>query len=119
MSEPAKSQAALRPYVEVVLAGQLTARALEKRLNQASASLASGTARGVLVDCLAMSGYDHDARESFVLWNRREKSRIARLAVVTDRAMWHLVVSGMALASGGKLKAFNQRLPAIDWLADI
>ena len=69
----------------------------------------------VVVECRSMEGYDLDARGAFVDWNSRMRSHIAHLAVLTDRAMWKLVVSGMALASRQTMRAFPARPEALEW----
>jgi SpoIIAA-like len=111
---PTQSAAAI---VEVVLTGHLTRAKLVQALTPAEAAIAAGSASvALLVDCSAMSGYDTEAREYFVAWNKRSGGRVRRLAVVTERTMWHLVVSGMALASGQLMKAFDGRAAAVLWL---
>lgn len=65
-----------------------------------------------------MVSYETDARELFVDWNRKRRGQVARLAVVTERPMWHLVVSGMALASGQAMKAFSDHDAAHAWLVN-
>lgn len=103
--------------IEILLRGHLTRDALRSALLAAAVSIdEAGSSARVLVDCRDMSGYDTDARELFVSWNSEMRSRIARLAVVTERGMWHLVVSGMALASGQPMKAFKDRVSAMVWL---
>lgn len=103
--------------VEVELVGHLTKTQLIDALAGAD-SLLSSTSEPIalLVDCSQMTAYDTDAREHFVEWNRVARSRVQRLAVMTTRTMWHLVVSGMALASGQSMKAFNDRDAAESWL---
>ena len=104
--------------VAVELTGHLTKAALVSALDAADSALASTAERIVLlVDCRSMTGYDTEAREYFVEWNKAARARVRRLAVVTERAMWQLVVSGMALASGQAMKAFDDRYSAERWLS--
>jgi hypothetical protein len=80
--------------------------------------IVAATRADVVVDCSAMESYDVDARAAFVDWNSRMRSRVAHLAVLTTKPMWHLVVSGMALASRQKMKAFVHRTDALAWFAE-
>jgi SpoIIAA-like len=104
-------------FLDVSLRGHLTQERLQGALLEADRALdASSSSVRLIVDCREMSGYDTEARDFFVAWNTRMRARIAKLAVVTERKMWHLVVSGMALASGQRMKAFDDRASALIWL---
>lgn len=70
----------------------------------------------ILVNCLNMSNYELAARSSFVTWNARNRAKIDRVAVVTAKTVWHVVVSAMALASGQKMRAFHTLTQAEQWL---
>jgi hypothetical protein len=63
-----------------------------------------------------MTGYDADARQRFVDWNRDCLLHVPRVAVVTTNPFWHLVVSAMGLAAGKQIKPFSDKMTAIDWL---
>jgi hypothetical protein len=76
----------------------------------------TSTPVGLLVDCSQMNGYDADARTFFVQWSRTARARLRRMAVVTDRPLWHMVVAGMAFASGQAMRAFGTRASALSWL---
>jgi hypothetical protein len=62
-----------------------------------------------------MTGYDSDARSLFVAWNADHKKRIRCVAVITDKALWHVVVSAMSLASRQRIKAFYVREEGVGW----
>ena len=119
MADPTmESGAALEPrIVEVVLSGHLTLESLRASLDIAEKSVSAADGAAVLlVNCQRMSAYDAAARQYFVDWNRKMQGSIRRLAVVTDRTMWQLVVSVMALASGQAMKGFAEPASAQHWL---
>lgn len=115
--DPSSSALLSVGIVEVTLQGNLSKLMLAKALDAADATLSASQERlPLLVDCSSMTGYDTEARDYFVSWNKVARTRVRRLAVVTQRTMWHLVVSGMALASGQAMKAFDDRASALRWL---
>lgn len=67
-----------------------------------------------LIDCRAMTDYELAARHAFVEWLKRSKP--AKVAIVTDRELWHLVIRTMSLASGVPLMPFADERAARDWL---
>ncbi len=99
----------------ITLSGYLTRVDLAKALAASELSLQQGRQR-LLIDARRMLDYASEARSYFVDWNRRNKSRIEGVAVVTDKALWHMVVSAMALASRQKLRAFWDVPSANSWL---
>jgi hypothetical protein len=106
------------PVLEVELVGHLALARLQPALDDAVGQLAPGTMESfaLLVDCTRMDGYDRDARDHFVAWNAKLRTRCLRLAVVTQRQLWHMVVAGMALAARQQMKAFHDRTTALLWL---
>lgn len=96
----------------VQLRGHLTALALESALSAVDSS-----ATAVLVDALEMTDYDAEARTAFVAWNRRTRDRIQRVAVVTDKPIWRMVISAMGVASRQKMRAFASKSEAREWLS--
>jgi hypothetical protein len=52
----------------------------------------------------------------FVSWNSGYRPRIRRVAVLTEKPLWHMVVAAMAVASGQKMKAFTTLDKANTWL---
>ena len=103
--------------VSVELDGHLTLASLGAALHEAESRLRRDEPVMLIVDCRTMSGYDGDARTEFVRWNARHRKRIRAVAVITEKTLWHLVVSAMALASGQKMKAFNDLADAKRWIA--
>jgi hypothetical protein len=99
--------------VTVELVGHLTSAQLNTTLG--SVKLSDDT-DALLVDCLTMTGYDNEARETFVAWNREHKERLQHVAVVTERPLWRMVISAMSLASGQQLRGFATRDEAVAWL---
>lgn len=89
----------------VTLRGHLTVSSLERELAPLEALLRSGH-RALIVDASQMTSYDDEARSQFVAWNRLYKDRIGRVAIVTDRLMWRMVISAMSLAAQQEMQAF-------------
>jgi len=95
----------------VQLRGHLTALALESALSAVDSS-----ATALLVEALEMTDYDAEARTAFVAWNERTRGRIQRVAIVTDKPIWRMVISAMGVASRQKMKAFDSIAAAQAWL---
>ena len=104
--------------VVIQLDGHLSEGVLRSALAGASAALVQASSANLLVDCREMTGYDSAARQLFVEWNSRYKSKVKCVAVVTEKKLWHVVVSAMALASGQRMKAFDSRAEAVLWLEE-
>ncbi len=105
--------------VVIQLDGHLSEGVLRSALAGASAALVQASSQAnLLVDCREMTGYDSAARQLFVEWNSRYKSKVKCVAVVTEKKLWHVVVSAMALASGQRMKAFDSRVEAVLWLEE-
>ncbi len=51
-----------------------------------------------------------------MIWNARFRPRINRVAVITEKILWHMVVAAMAVASGQTMKAFDSVDAAEAWL---
>lgn len=69
----------------------------------------------VLFDCTNMTGYDLATRHSFVEWNRA-RPKLERVAIITDNALWHMVVGAMSLASGRTMRCFASLEAGQAWL---
>jgi hypothetical protein len=102
--------------LEVVIRGQLTRDAMTGLLAPVSVAIKrTPDPCAVLVDCLAMTGYDLDARKIFVEWNAEHRRRVDRVAIVTDKQLWQLVITAMALASGQRMAPFSTRSAGREW----
>jgi hypothetical protein len=102
--------------LEIQLTNHLSAAALQTALDPLSQRLRiDAQPFRLVVDCLAMTGYDGDARSLFVEWNEAHRRRIERVAVVTGNKLWQMVVSAMALASRQEMKAFDSVTAARTW----
>jgi hypothetical protein len=99
----------------VDLAGHLTAESVDATLGSVDVPDCDCA---LLIDCMHMTGYDNEARERFVVWNREHKERLRRVAVVTDKPLWRMVISAMSLASGQQMRGFASRGEAEQWLSD-
>lgn len=71
---------------------------------------------GMLVNCFELQSYELASREAFVEWHKRERARIAGVAILTTRAVWHMVIGAMAVASGQAMRAFDKEREARAWL---
>ncbi len=104
--------------LEIRLTGHLTAPDLEAAFARLAPRLrAATTTYGLVVDCAEMTGYDAEARERFVEWNRAHHAQIARIAIVTQNRLWHMVISAMSLATSQPMRPFDDRDAARAWLA--
>lgn len=104
------------PIAQANLEGQLTQASLLRALN---AAVPDAPRLGLLINCLPMTGYDLDARHTFVEWNRAHQPRILGVAIVTNRPAWHMVIAVMALASGQQMRAFSSLEEAQRWLTSL
>jgi hypothetical protein len=104
--------------VELQLVGHLTGASLGRELGALSARLDAELRYGLLVECSAMTDYELDARGVFTAWLATHRALLMRIAVVTDKRLWHLVVSAMALASRTPMRAFSDHREALRYLAD-
>jgi hypothetical protein len=106
------SEAHVSAPLHVRLEGHLT----RERLASALGDLVTGgrAAPEILVDALAMDSYDLDARHAFVEWMRKSSPR--KVAILTKRPMWRMVIGSMALASGIAMQAFPDAEAAAVWL---
>lgn len=106
----------------VRLEGHLTREVLERELEKVAPAVPSqraptGSRRAgglVLLDCTRMTDYDLEARHAFVAWLKG--SLPAKVAILTDRELWHLVIRTMSLASGVPLMPFADERAAREWL---
>ncbi len=76
------------------------------------------SATALLVNALEMTSYEAAARDAFVKWSAGARDRMARVAVVTEKTSWWMVVSAMGLASGQQMKAFSTIDAARAWLLE-
>jgi hypothetical protein len=97
----------------VSLKGHLTTAELEAAL-----LAVDGSATALLVDATDMTDYDAGARELFVSWNDRMRGKIERVAIVTGKPTWRMVITTMGMASRQKMKAFDTMSAALAWLAE-
>lgn len=102
------------PQLTVTLRGHLTADALRAELTRVEPTM-KAERNGIIVDARQMTGYDDAARDLFVDWNTRNRGRIARVAIVTDKLLWRMVISAMGLASKQEMKSFAAYSDALVW----
>jgi hypothetical protein len=101
----------------VVLVGHLTRAMLDEKFAPVERQLARDkSARyGLLVDIVGMTGYDNDARSQYIAWHNQHRDQLA-VAVVTASTMWRMVISAVALAAHGQMRAFDSADAARSWL---
>lgn len=98
----------------VSLQGHLTEDALRSLLARIEPALLAEPC-GLVIDSTQMTGYDDAARSLFVKWNAHNRSRIARVAIVTDKVLWRVVISAMGLASRQEMRPFTSLVEAQRW----
>lgn len=102
--------------VVIRLRGHLDAKQLSMELERANSHRA-GSGRFILVvDCLEMEGYDTEARRSFTAWHADSGHDVEMTVVLTDRILWHTMVSAMSVAARKPMRAFKTRADAEVWL---
>jgi len=103
--------------LRIELEGHLTYDTLSRALAPISLKLESSYDRKLfLVDCRRMRSYDGAARSLFVEWNRTHRKRFRKVAIITEKVAWKLVVSTMSLASGQQMKTFLSPPEGEAWL---
>jgi hypothetical protein len=103
--------------LRIELAEHLSAAALAAALAPVTAKLAASRERKVLlVDARRMDGYDPAARTLFVEWNALHRRRFRKVAIITEKIAWKMVVSTMSLASGQRMKTFLSQAEGEAWL---
>lgn len=109
-----------RDLLETSLRGHLTRAELDRSLAELVPALEQAQDKVlVLIDCLEMKGYDLDARHAFVEWNGKWRTKIERVAIVTQNRVYHVVISAMALASGQAMRGFADHDAALAWAHDL
>jgi hypothetical protein len=103
---------------DIVVTGPLTAAAFRTRLDDVAGRFRQDGDHALLVDVLAMTSYEPVVRDDYIAWHRRHGAQLRRIAVVTNRAMWRLIVATIGLATGGTTRAFESRDEAARWLRD-
>lgn len=102
--------------LRIELEGHLTRASLAAALAPVSVRLeASSEKKALIVDARRMTGYDMAARALFVEWNSQHRKRFRKVAILTDKIAWKMVVSTMALASGQRMKTFLSNPEAEAW----
>jgi hypothetical protein len=76
----------------------------------------SSSKQRLLVDCSEMQDYDLEARHAFVELMAKHRSQLSAIAILTEKKLWHMVVSAMALASRTEMRAFADATETDQWL---
>lgn len=101
-------------HLSVHLEGHLTRAKLASALTAATTARAKGAA-AILVDASEMISYDLDARHAFVEWIR--EAAPSKVAILTERGMWRMVIAAMGMAATVPMQAFGERDAAERWLS--
>jgi hypothetical protein len=96
------------------LEGKLDRDSLESAFQGVETTMGDGCS--LLVDCLNMTGYENEARDRFVEWNKANRAKLQRVAIVTDKPLWRMVASTIALATRQDMKVFSAAGDAEAWL---
>jgi hypothetical protein len=103
--------------VRVSLVDHLTVAQLDAALGTASKQLATvGEPAALVVDCLRMRSYDIEARNKFTAWVATDRGSVGRVAVVTDKIIWQMVVRTMSLIARQEMKSFSSVADAELWI---
>lgn len=104
------------PPVTIRLVGLLTPSTLHAELERGlGEGREPGQPASLVMDCQDMTDYELGCRELLVSWAHGHRALLARIAVVTDRPLWHMVVYAMAVSSGLEIRPFAQLEDAIEW----
>lgn len=103
------------PIVRVPIDGHLTLEMFRGLAATAAAELRAEGSASLLIDTIAMSGYDAPVRLEFVVWYRAHKRYIRRCAFATDRPERRLIVRTLALLASAEMKPFSRAADAIAW----
>ena len=103
--------------LKIVLNGHLTTRQLAQVFESLETEIEQlPESNSLIVDCMNMTGYDMNAQTTFIEWNKKWREKISRVAIVTDKWVWHMVISVMATQSKQLMKPFNNLEKAQEWL---
>jgi len=97
------------------LSGHLTTSSLKEETDRLEGLLPQ--LGGLLtLDCAEMDSYDADARSTFVAWARHRLVGGSKVAIVTQKPLWGMVIDAMALVSGVKMRALTSLGQGESWL---
>jgi len=102
----------------VEVQGYLTADEFASKLQSVSRRIQPGSKVAVVFNVARMTGYEPEVRDTYVRWHKGAKPHIGRVAVVTEKPMWRLVVATLGMATGGTTKAFEKVDDALRWAGD-
>ena len=99
------------------IVGHLDKQVLSAALGPLDDKLATMGSEGaaVVFDISAMTSYDGEARTAYIQWQTLQRERLARIAVVTQRTLWHMVIAAIGLASKVSVKTFSTEAEARRW----
>ena len=102
--------------VEVQAKGHLTECVMGQLLSDVEYNMPDGDF-GILFLTSDMCGYDMGARPVFIQWLNKNVDRVRRLAIVSEKQLWHLLLSSMANSIDTKMAIFYEEEGARDWLS--
>jgi len=103
------------PVVSVTVEGRLRRDALAASLIEATAQLAGEKRSAILLDTERLDVLTLGGFEELVHWCRRNRDRLARVAVVGDRPAWNEHFSLLEVISRVAVRTFERRDDAEAW----
>lgn len=98
------------------LEGKFTVEQGTALFRACEAAMAADERIHIVLDCRTMVSYTAEARGAFVDWMLAHRDRLYRVAIVTEKTVWHMVVSTMAIAARIPMKAFSSIDEAVEWI---
>jgi hypothetical protein len=107
-----------RPAEVVTLSfsGFVTSAAFRLRMSDFSTEMCPGNVYALLFDILQVSGYEPALLDDYIRWHKQHATQVHRVAVVTNRMIWRLVVRTLSVAGGGPIEPFDHVDAAGVWL---
>jgi hypothetical protein len=101
--------------LRLTLTGHLTSARLGTALGVLEGDLGAEN-RPLIVDFRQVTGYDPEARILFIDWNKRLRSRLRAVAILSANSFWPVMVSAMALATKQRMRVFADERSALEWV---
>lgn len=105
-------------HVTITYKGQLSVTAVEQSMRVLDDALRNAP-EGVnlVVNCLAMEGYDAEARRAFQQSVGGRLGSLRHVAVITDRKLWPMIVATMSAMTRVPMRSFGDVQEAEVWFS--
>ncbi len=70
----------------------------------------------ILIDTLGMQSYDMGAQKVFTQWVNEHSDSISKVAIVSDKQVWHMVISTMSPMMNVPMRVFYLKDDAKKWV---